>query len=39
MRALRARAMGRDVSIRATRKGPKVPHANRAADLGQLTNS
>jgi hypothetical protein len=34
VRALRARAAGRDVAIRSTRKGPQEPKATRATDLG-----
>jgi hypothetical protein len=37
--ALRARQAGRDVAIRSTRRTPKTAHANRASDLGTLTNS
>ena len=34
VRALRARATGRDVGVHSTRKGPQMPKATRAADLG-----
>jgi hypothetical protein len=39
VKALRARQAGRDVAIRSTRRTPKAPHANKASDLGTLTNS
>ncbi|MDQ1360392.1 MAG: hypothetical protein QOJ44_769, partial [Acidimicrobiaceae bacterium] len=39
VRALRARQAGRDVAIRSTRRNPQAPHANKASDLGALTNS
>jgi len=34
VRALRSRAGGRDVAVHSTRKGPQMPKATRAADLG-----
>ncbi len=34
VRALRARAAGRDVAAHSTRKGAQMPMATRAADLG-----
>jgi len=39
VKALRARQAGRDVAIRSTRRTPKAAHANKASDLGALTNS
>jgi hypothetical protein len=37
--ALRERAVGRDVGIRSTRKGPRAEHANLASDLGKVTRT
>ena len=39
VKELRARQAGRDVAIRSTRRTPKAAHANKASDLGALTNN